>query len=440
MSRLRLTVAIGKALAPVGFLDFEARPDKQVSAFWYADEWLAHEHAFRIAPDMPLTRGSMFASGGAADPRPALPGVFADCAPDGWGRRLIREALGHTPTELEYLIGVNDFTRQGALRFLDSRGVPLADAGTAVPRMARLPDLRQLAHAFESNQGDIRAVAHALRGAGSSLGGARPKSDFEDDNGDLYLAKYTSEKDTLPVERMEVAALRLASEVGLRAATARLALRETPFPVALIRRFDRVDGARLHYVSARSFLGDVGNEGGYYTDLADVMRANCGGEETVLEELQELYRRILFTILVSNEDDHLKNHGFLYAGNGAWKLSPAFDINPTPDRRMSLKTGISEISGYEASIKACIEAAPFFAVDEDAARADALGMAETISRRWRPLCIEMGMDSNECGQYAAAFEHLDASGRFQVAVPRRLDAPAPAAHSSSSDDGPPGMA
>ena len=359
----------------------------------------------------------MFASGGVADPRPALLGVFADCAPDGWGRRLIRDALGRTPTEIEYLTAVNDYTRQGALRFLDENDTPLANAAPPVPRMVRLPDIRRLAHAFETNQGDIRAIAHELRGPGSSLGGARPKSDFEDNDGELYIAKYTSAKDTYPIERMEVVALQLATEVGLRAPTAKLALGDTPYPVALIKRFDRKRGSRRHYASARTFLGDVGNEGGYYSDLADVMRANCGDEQSVIDELRELHRRILFTLLVSNEDDHLKNHGFLYAGGGAWKLSPAFDINPTPDRRSYLKTGISQLSGYEASIVAAIEAAPFFEVEEDDARADALNMANRIAGRWRPLCREMGMSVSECDLYAPAFELRERIDRLQVASP-----------------------
>ena len=425
MSRFRLKVALGEALIPVGFLDFEARPNKQVSAFWYLDEWLARPDAFPIAPGMPLGRGRIFATAGAADPRPALLGIFADCAPDGWGRRLIRDALGRVPTEIEYLAEVSDRTRQGALRFLDSRGVPLASAVPPVPRMARLPDIRRLAHAFETNQGDIRKIAHELRGPGSSLGGARPKSDFENEEGELYLAKYTSAKDAYPVERMEVVALRLAREVGLRAASATLALGDTPYPVALIRRFDRGPEGRRHYASARTFLGDTANEGGFYSDLADVMRAYCGGEESVVAELRELHRRILFTILVSNEDDHLKNHGFLYAGNGAWKLSPAFDINPTPDRRFYLKTGISQLSGFEASVAAAVEAAPLFEVTEDDAKEDALSMAETIAQRWRPLCRQMGMNNSECDRYAPAFESRERFGPVQVPVPHPPAVPDP---------------
>ena len=407
MSRARVRVAIGEALITVGVLDFEVRPDKQLCAFHYVDEWLGRQDAFAIAPSLPLTTQSVYASALWSDPRPALPGVFADCAPDGWGRRLVSLDLGRSPTELEYLLAVNDVTRHGALRFLDERGVPLASDMPPIPRLARLSDIRGLANAFETNKGDVRAIAHELRGPGSSLGGARPKSDFEDRHGDLHIAKYTTEKDVLPVERMEAAVLTLAGEVGLRASSVELALATTPYPVALVKRFDRVGGRRVHYVSARTFLSFVGNESAFYSDLADAMRANCGGGTDLRNELRELLHRIMFSVLVSNDDDHLKNHGFLYAGDGAWRLSPAFDINPNPDGSMHLQTGISERSGYEASIDAAVDAAPLFDVDENEALDDARRMAETIAGRWRPLCRTMGMDRDECDRYAPAFRDAE---------------------------------
>ena len=127
-------------------------------------------------------------------------------------------------------------------------------------------------------------------------------------------------------------------DVGLRASSVELALATTPYPIALVKRFDRVGGRRVHYVSARTFLGFAGNESAYYPDLADAMRAHCGSGADRRNELREL-RRIMFSILISNDDDHLKNHGFLYEGDGAWRLSPAFDINPNPDGSMHLQTG-----------------------------------------------------------------------------------------------------
>ena len=403
---------MGDAL--VGHLDFEAHASKQSSAFRYADEWMAS--GFAIAPSMPLGTGTFYSSAPASDTRPALLGAIADCAPDAWGRRLIAADLGGRPSELDYLLAVNDRTRQGALRFFDESGVPLADKVPPVPRMAMLSDIRRLANAFEADRGDLREVAHELRGPGSTLGGARPKSDFEDADGTLYVAKYTTERDRLPVERMEVATLRLAGEVGLRVAKGRLALGRTEYPVALIERFDRDGEQRLHYVSAKTFLGFISNETGCYADLADAMRSACG--DGLHRELRELHRRLVFNILVSNDDDHLKNHGFLRIG-GSWRLSPAFDMNPNPDGSSRLQTGIVEPSDNAPSLEAAVGAAPLFEVDADAAMADARRMAKMISARWRPLCAEMGMDRRACDRYAEAFRRARELGA-DVPGPKRV--------------------
>lgn len=399
----RILVVLGDA--PVGTLHFDARANKQVCSFRYETEWLAS--GFAIAPSMPLATGTFYASAPASDPRPALPGAIADCAPDGWGRRLISKDLGGRPSELDFLLAVNDRTRQGALRFVDERGVTLADKVPPVPRMAALPDIRRLANAFETDRGDLRAVAHELRGAGSTLGGARPKSDFEDVDGTLHIAKYTTERDTLPIERVEVATLKLAREVGLRAAKGRLALGRTDYPVALIERFDRTGNHRHHYISAKTFLGFVANETGCYADLADAMRSACG--EYLHGELRELHRRILFSILVSNDDDHLKNHGFIYIG-GSWRLSPAFDINPNPDGSTRLQTGIIDPSDTEPLVEAAVAAAPLFEVSEDEAMTEARRMAKVVAEKWRPLFSEMGMDRAVRDRYATAFHRASQLG------------------------------
>ena len=150
----------------------------------------------------------------------------------------------------------------------------------------------------------------------------------------------------------------------------------------------RVAGDRVHYLSAQSFLGAETATGAYYTDIADALRAHALDPRA---QLTELFRRMLFTILVSNNDDHLKNHGLLHAGEGLWVLSPAFDINPQPHRRRQLETGISEISGNAASIEAAVEAAPFFDIERDAAVVMLSGMVSTIAEQWRACCLAAGM-------------------------------------------------
>ena len=267
---------------------------------------------------------------------------------------------------------------------------PLANNTPPTPRLDEMQRLQRLCANLQSGTGDLRRVALELRGATASLGGARPKSVVADERGTLYVAKFTMGQDTMPIERVEGATLALARDVSIRVARATLAMPETGLPIALIERFDRGQGGmgRSHYMSAQTFVGASKGEQRFYTDIADGLRAACRTDEQALAELQELHRRILFTILVSNNDDHLKNHGLLYVGDGSWALSPAFDINPQPFRQRHLKTGISELSGFDASVEAWVEAAPFFEVAEDTARDVAADMSRQITDRWRGRLLE----------------------------------------------------
>ena len=202
----------------------------------------------------------------------------------------------------------------------------------AVSRRARrAPRCRRSAGAETRASSRHPRPGECLRDQPRRRKGGRPRTSRPGKQSGRCPSEERLRRPTLPVERMEAAVLTLAGELGLRASSVELALAATPYPVALIQRFDRVGGRRVHYVSARTFLGFTGNESAYYADLADVMRSNCGSGADLRNELRELHRRIMFSILVSNDDDHLKNHGFLYAGDGAWRLSPAFDINPNPD-------------------------------------------------------------------------------------------------------------
>ena len=260
---------------------------------------------------------------------------------------------------------------------------------------------------METGTGDLRAIARDLKGASASMGGARPKSVVLDDRGGMHLAKFTMIRDDYPVERAEVATLALASEVGLRVPAARLVDPGSAYPVALVERFDRAPGTnrRVHYISAQTLLDAPHDGSQFYTDIADAIRGMCRDGAKAVSEMRELHRRVLFTILVSNRDDHLKNHGMLYTPDGGWELSPAFDINPSLHQRHQLKTGISELSGFEPSVEAWIEAAPFFEVSEDAARETAAAMATIITGRWRDLLLESGVTEKQCDEFAFAFEH-----------------------------------
>ena len=238
----------------------------------------------------------------------------------------------------------------------------------------------------------------ALAGAAGS-GGARPKANVRDGE-TLWLAKFTSVHDRQPIERVEVATLALAEACGIRTPRARLELAETPFPVALIQRFDRRGTARIPYISARTALGKTGTELGSYSEIVDFMRTHAADPQG---DFRELFLRLIFTILVSNKDDHLKNHGFLYVGAGRWRLSPVFDVNPAPDRNPHLETAILEGGVHDRSVKLALEACSFLEIPEDEARRIIRNTARRISNGWRESLRRVGVSGASARDYEPAF-------------------------------------
>lgn len=403
-------VGLGEAKRVVGRLRFESDGRRQHSQFEYAGHWLTAADRFALSPGLLLREGSHY-SAGRDDRRAALPGCFADAAPDAWGRGLMSKALGGGLSEFDYLVLSDDRTRQGALRFLGDDMEPLSDLEPPIPRLVELERLRALAARFERDPGGAEEEARDLAGVAGSLGGARPKANVEGD-GHLWIAKFTSVQDTRPVERVEVATSKLAAMCGLRVAEARLELKDSDSPVALIKRFDRRDNTRIPYISARTALDWQSDEGGFYTDIADVIRQISSKP---VDDLHELWRRIVFTILVSNKDDHLKNHGFIYAGGDRWRLSPAFDINPSPSRHRVLETGIIQGGSFEASLDIALEACPFFDVKLESAKGQISEMAEIIAQGWRQALRDEGSSADEVHVYADAFEHDEAAKALRLA-------------------------
>lgn len=396
-------VALGESKIPVGRLMFETDGLRQHSTFVYAPEWLASPRSFALAPGFDLGAGAFHAAG-RTDRRSALGGPFADSAPDSWGRMLMARSIREGLNEFEVLTLADDRTRHGALRFLGPDGEPLsAQRDVEVPRRVELEELRRIAGDVERNPFGAAEAVRFLAGAGGSLGGARPKANVLDGE-DLWIAKFTSINDGRPVERVEVATLALAREVGIRAADARLELARSPQPVALIRRFDRRGAGRIPFISARTALQVEEADGHYYTDIGDVIRQISADPAA---DLAELWRRVVFTILVSNTDDHLKNHGFIYVGERRWRLSPAFDINPQPLRTPHMKTAVSPLADFSPSIATALEAAPFFDLEPDAARAAAREMARHVAAAWRPQLRRAGLSGAEAAAFVPAFEHAE---------------------------------
>lgn len=392
-------VALGESLTPVGQLRFTQAGPRQFSTFSYDPAWIENPRAFAVQPTLPLEGGPFHMSGQPGNMRDALAGVFADAAPDSWGRRLLERAYGNGLSEFEYLSLSDDTCRQGALRFLDDTGKIIRGAAAdAVPRLVDLQAITAIARAYEQGREISAEEMQALAGAGGS-GGARPKANVRDGE-TLWLAKFTSVHDQQPIERVEVATLRLARACGIRTPEVRLELTDTPFPVALIQRFDRRGTARIPYISARTALGKTGTELGSYTEIVDFMRANAADPQG---DFGELFLRLIFTILVSNKDDHLKNHGFLYVGSGRWRLSPVFDVNPAPDRNPHLETAILEGGAHDRSIRLALEACEFFEIAEADARRMIRETALRISDGWREVLRQVGVSGTLAREYEAAF-------------------------------------
>jgi serine/threonine-protein kinase HipA len=410
MADFSAQVALGESLTPVGQLRFTQTGPRQFSTFTYDQEWSDNPQAFAIDPALSLEGGPFHTSGKPGHLRDALPGAFSDAAPDDWGRRLLERAYGNGLSEFEYLTLSDDMCRQGALRFLGADGAIIrGNAADAVPRLVELENITAIARAYEQGKEISAEEMQALAGAGGS-GGARPKANVRDGDA-LWLAKFTSVHDQRPIERVEVATLRLARACGIRTPDVRLELPDSPFPVALIERFDRRGSARIPYISARTALGKTGTEYGSYTEIVDFMRGHSADPQA---DFEELFRRLIFTILVSNKDDHLKNHGFLYVGNGQWRLSPVFDVNPAPDRNPHLETAIMEGGSHDRSIMLALEASQFFEIAEDDARRMILEMAQKVSDNWREVLREMGVSGNLAKEYEPAFVHEQAEAAYSL--------------------------
>jgi serine/threonine-protein kinase HipA len=209
--------------------------------------------------------------------------------------------------------------------------------------------------------------------------------------------------DERPVTKGEVLAMQLASASGLQVAEARL-VDSDGVPVTLIRRFDRTgDGGRIPYVSAATLLGadPAGSQEHFYTEIVDALRVHGANAQP---DIEELWRRMAYSVLITNVDDHLHNHGFLHVSRGQWRLAPAFDVNPFPDRTRELKTWISEDAGPEASVEALLSVLPYFRISRARAN-EILSRIERALARWRKTGSALGMTNPELGQFADAFEH-----------------------------------
>lgn len=368
--------------------------------FEYHPAWLHQPKAFAIDPtSLPLRAGPHHS--------PMLFGALQDCGPDRWGRVLIeravrRHVLDAKPyRDLDYVLALEDSTRIGALRFRTSPEGPfLATSSGRVPPVVQLADLLNATDAVHAETETVQDLRFLL-GAGSPLGGARPKSVVALPDGQLAIAKFPKPDDTRDIAAGEVLALGLAREAGIRVPEHHL-VRVHGRGVSVITRFDRNGPRRIPFLSAHSLLGLAPGETGSYTLLADGIRQSGA---TVREDLRELWRRLIFSLLASNHDDHLRNHGFLMHAPGHWSLSPAYDLNPVPEieRSQTPKTPVTERQ-EEPSVAVALDAAPRFGLRAADARA-ILREVLAVVRQWRRSARRLRLSAGTISAYASAFEN-----------------------------------
>jgi len=391
-----------------GTLWAHRRRGAESATFIYRDDYLARPGAYELDPSLPLHTGQHQTPGARA-----TFGAFSDCAPDGWGRRLIaRNERARTKRtggaergfgEMEYLLGARDDARQGALRFRTAPDAPfLAQESQGVPPLIQLPTLLGAADRLDRDEAGEEELQILLRG-GSSLGGARPKAHVIDGDGNLAIAKFPSpSNDQWDVIRWEAVALQLACEAGIRVPRWSLEVVDDK-PVLLVSRFDRNDDWRIGYVSAMTMLELDDGDHGSYLDIGEAIERSS---PQTGDDLRELWRRIVFTVLISNTDNHLRNHGFLRTGREGWTLSPAFDLNPNPDPgRAALSTSITGADD-DASLESALEIAGVFGLrppETDTILAE----VRAATTKWRVVAKALGIPSPEIDRMAPAFSMSD---------------------------------
>jgi serine/threonine-protein kinase HipA len=409
----RAFVYLDKPTRPVlvGRMWSRSRRGRETATFEYDAAWLASHERFALEPALTLAPGPF-----QVGAEKGLLGAIGDSAPDRWGRTLMRRAERHraqregraprTFYEIDFLLMVDDEVRTGALRFADEEGGPfLAEPGIGprVPPLVALPGLLAAAERVAADTDDDEDL-RLLIAPGSSLGGARPKASVTDRDRHLAIAKFPHRLDDADAVLWEALTLSLAGKAGIVVPAWRI---ETVAgkAVLLVRRFDRRQGARVPFLSAMSMLGARPDQDHSYLEIADALRRH-GAKPN--EDLGQLWRRIVFNILVSNTDDHLLNHGFLYEGQGGWRLSPAYDMNPVPvDVKPRVLSTAIEPGDPSASLELALANAEYFGVG----RAEAGAVVAEIGRAtglWRKTGQTLGLSTAEIDRMASAFEHEDA--------------------------------
>lgn len=408
MADFEVHIDLGGRTRPVGLARSNRVRGNETILFEYDRTWLEDEESFSLEPALALTRGAF-----APPPGQVTFGSIGDSTPDTWGRQLMQRAerrvadretrAVRTLAESDYLLGVSYETRLGALRFRlvgdEEFQAPVRAGVPALIELGRLMQVTERILRDEETEEDLELIF----APGSSLGGARPKASIIDQHGLLAIAKFPKEADSYSMETWEEVALRLAGMAGI--ATPRHELVEVGGKAVLLsRRFDRDGAIRIPFLSAMAMMGAKDGERGSYPEMVDAL-ATYGARPRA--DAKALYRRVVFSVLISNVDDHLRNHGFLWQGKAGWSLSPAYDLNPVPsDLKARVLTTNIDLDEGTCSIDLLESASEYFGVVLSEARTIMKDVANVTSA-WRDVARAAGAKASEITRMASAFEHVD---------------------------------
>lgn len=400
---LGVTARVGTLYRPVVWTDLAA-------SFAYDPAWLKAGNAFMLDPRLELWQGEQHPPVDLA-----AFGVFMDSAPDRWGRVLMerREAAAARREsrrmsqlqEVDYLLGVYDQTRMGALRFRLEEGMPfMDDSAHAAPPVTDLRELAYISRRVEDpgveELPEYERWLAMLVAPGSSLGGARPKVNFTDTDGSLWIAKFPARDDRHDVGGWEFVLHQLALKAGIVVPEVRLEALSDRYHSFCVRRFDRLATGRRMYASAMTLLERRdGQPGGSYLDMAEFISSQ-GENGSVDVDLEQLFRRLLFNVLVGNRDDHFRNHGFLRLKDG-WRLSPAFDVNPSLSSHQHVLTIDGETTLPE--IDAVMATAALYRLENPQALIILDEVREAVSG-WRQMAKKLGLSGLEISRMASIFQ------------------------------------
>lgn len=392
----------------IGVISAQQSKGSRIFGFEYDKDWLKSDQLFLLDPEIGLYSGTQYPE------KKDNFGVFMDSMPDTWGRKLMLRraaqlalAKGEASPklhEIDFLLGVHDVSRMGALRFkLNPEGPFLDDnSDNPTPPIAHLRELQASVKAYEEDDGGKNGGEWIpmLFAPGSSLGGARPKANVIDLNGHLCIAKFPSKADTTDKAAWEYLAYELACRAGINMPLCTIEKVRGPYHTFLSRRFDREASERIHFASAMTMTKN--SEDGIrdatpsYLEIADFIQTYGTAIE---EDLHQLWRRIVFNMAISNTDDHLRNHGFLLAEKG-WRLSPAYDINPSIE-----KNGLAlnvDMDNNALDFELALSVGQFFQLKDDQMHQIIQEISKVV-RDWRKLASELGISRAEQQIMSPAF-------------------------------------